>query len=115
MARTVSLDEELFRMPSKTEHLAMTRSELFLVHCRRLICVRHVRFARARTRTSFSPVHFRSVALHLCLSAYVCSRLRFCFRFVLLLRGAHFFRFRRGSSLRFLGLLLRLLRLRLLA
>ena len=39
MARTVSLDEELFRMPSKTEHLAMTRSELFLVHRRRLICV----------------------------------------------------------------------------
>jgi hypothetical protein len=46
MARTVSLDKELFRMPSKTEHLAMTRSELFLVHCRRLIRV-HVRLARA--------------------------------------------------------------------
>jgi hypothetical protein len=39
MARTVSLDEELFRMPSKTEHLTMTRHELFLVHRRRLICV----------------------------------------------------------------------------
>src|SRR6478609_2675425 len=111
MARAVSLDEELFRMPSKTEHLAMTRSELFLVHRRRLICVPHVRFARARTRTSFSPVHVRSVTLNLCLSAYVCSRLRFA----LLLGGSHFFRFRRGSSLRFLGLLLRLLRLRLLA
>jgi len=48
MARTVSLDEELFRMPSKTEHLTMTRSELFLVHRRRrLICVLHVRLARA--------------------------------------------------------------------
>ena len=53
MARTVSLDEELFRMPSKTEHLTMTRSELFLVHRRRLIRV-HVRLARARTGTSFS-------------------------------------------------------------
>src|SRR6476660_7976730 len=109
MARTVSLDEELFRMPPKTEHLAMTRSELFLVHRGRLICVPHVRLARARTRTSFSPVHVRSVTLNLCLSAYVCSRLRFCLRFALLLRGSHFFRFRRGSSLRFLGLLLRLL------
>jgi len=47
MARTVSLDEELFRMLSKTEHLTMTRSELFLVHRRRLICVPHVRLARA--------------------------------------------------------------------
>jgi hypothetical protein len=46
MARTVSLDEELFRLPSKTEHLTMTRSELFLVHRRRLICVLHVRLAR---------------------------------------------------------------------
>src|SRR6478672_13791858 len=113
MARTVSLDEELFRMPPKTEHLAMTRSELFLVHRGRLICVPHVRLAR--TRTSFSPVHVRSVTLNLCLSAYVCSRLRFCLRFALLLRGVHFFRFRWGSSLRFLCLLLRLLRLRLLA
>src|SRR6476619_1856327 len=52
MVRPVSLDEELFRMPPKTEHLAMTRSELFLVHRRRLICVPHVRFTRARTRTS---------------------------------------------------------------
>ena len=32
----VSLDEELFRMPPKTEHFAMTRSELVLVHRRRL-------------------------------------------------------------------------------
>src|SRR5213080_4408872 len=34
MARAVSLNEELFRMPPKTEHLGMTRSELFLVHRR---------------------------------------------------------------------------------
>ena len=92
MARTVSLDEELFRMPPKTEHLAVTRSELFLVHRRRLIRV-HVRLARARTRTSLSPVYVRSVTLHLCLSAYVCSRLRFCLRFALLLRGCIFFPF----------------------
>ena len=39
MVRPVSLDEELFRMPPKTEHFAMTRSELFLVHRRRLIRV----------------------------------------------------------------------------
>ena len=114
MVRPVSLDEELFRMPPKTEHFAMTRSELFLVYRRRLIRV-HVRLARARMRTSFSPVHVRSVTLNLCLSAYVCSRLRFCLRFALLLRGSHFFSFRWGSSLRFLSLLLRLLRLRLLA
>ena len=108
MASTVSLDEELFRMPTKTEHLAMTRSELFLVHRRRLICV-HVRLARARMRTSLIPVHVRSVTLNLCLSAYVCTGLRFCLRFALLLSGMHLLPLRRRSSLRFLCLLLRLL------
>jgi hypothetical protein len=45
-----SLDEELFRMPLKTEHFAMTRPELLHVHLR-LIRVPRVRFVRARTRT----------------------------------------------------------------
>jgi len=53
MVRTISLDEELFRMPPKTEHFGMTRSELFLVHRRRLTCV-HVRLARAGTRARLS-------------------------------------------------------------
>ena len=48
MARTISLDEELFRMAAKAEHFAMTCSELFLVHRGRLICV-HVSLARAGT------------------------------------------------------------------
>src|SRR6266446_9914340 len=56
MARPESLDEELFRMPPKTEHFAVTRPELLLVHCRRLIRARHVRLARARTRPRLSPV-----------------------------------------------------------
>src|SRR5205814_354448 len=56
-----SLDEELFRVPPETEHFAMTRPKLLLVHCRRL--------ARARTRTSFSAVYVR-------LTTYVCARLR---------------------------------------
>src|SRR5437867_11547445 len=43
MARPESLDEELFRMPPKTEHFAVTRSELLHVHLRGLI---HVRLAR---------------------------------------------------------------------
>ena len=51
MVRPVSLDEEFFRMPPKTEHLAMTSSELFVVYGRRLIRV-HVRLAGVRTRTS---------------------------------------------------------------
>jgi hypothetical protein len=29
MTRAVSLNEELFRVPSKTEHFGVTRSELF--------------------------------------------------------------------------------------
>ena len=48
MARPVSLDEELLRVPSKTEHLTVTRSELFLVYRRCLIRV-HVCLAGTRT------------------------------------------------------------------
>src|SRR5713101_6024312 len=54
MARSVSLDEELFRMPPKTDHLGMTRYELFLVHRRRLI-----------------PVYVMSATLNVRLSTYV--------------------------------------------
>jgi len=109
MIRPKSLDEELFRMPAETEHFGMTRSELFLVHRRRLIRTRHVRLARARTRTRFILVYVRSVALNFCLSAYVCTRLRFCLRFALLLCGTHLLPFRRGSSLCLFRLPLRLL------
>jgi len=68
MARPVSLDEELLRMPSKTEHFAVTRPELLLVHRRRLIRASNVGLARARTRTSFILVYVWSVTLNLCLS-----------------------------------------------
>ena len=49
-----SLDEELLRMPPKTEHFSVTRPELLLVHRRRLIHVRlirafHVRLISGRT------------------------------------------------------------------
>ena len=47
MTRAISLNEELFRMPAETEHFTMTRSELFLVYRRRLICVPDVRLAGA--------------------------------------------------------------------
>ena len=67
MVRPVSLDEELFRMPPKTEHFAMTRSELFLVYRRRLIRV-HVRLAGQFERApGFSPVYM-SVTFNICLS-----------------------------------------------
>ena len=56
MIRPELLDEEFFRMSPKTEHFAVTRPELFLVHRRRLIRVPHVRLARARTRPRFIPV-----------------------------------------------------------
>jgi hypothetical protein len=48
MVRSESLDEELFRMPPKTKHFAVTRPELLFVHRRRLIRARHVSLARAR-------------------------------------------------------------------
>src|SRR5207244_6693116 len=117
MARPESLDEELFRMPPKTEHFAVTRPELLLVHCRRLIRARHVRLTRARTRPRLSLVYVRSATLNIRLSTHVCARLRFCLRFsrLLLLRGTHLLRFRRRCRLCFLRLPLRLLWLRILA
>ena len=62
MVRPVSLDEEFFRMPPKTEHLAMTSSELFVVYGRRLIRV-HVRLAGVRTRTRLSLVYMSATLL----------------------------------------------------
>src|SRR5213080_252037 len=50
MVRPISLNEELFRVPSKTEHFGVTRRELVLVHSgRRLVRARHVSLARSRT------------------------------------------------------------------
>src|SRR5206468_5064177 len=81
MARPVSLDEELFRMPPKTEHFGMTRPELLLVHCRRLIRLARVRLARARTRPRFSSVYVLTATLNVRLSTGLCARLRLCLRF----------------------------------
>src|SRR2546423_3520682 len=100
MVRPKSLDEELLRMPPKTEYFTVTGSELLLVHRRFL--------ARTRTRSSFTLVHVLSIRL----STYVCVRLRFCLRFVRRLRGAHVLRFWRRCRLRFVRLPLRLLRFR---
>jgi len=77
MVRSVSLYEELFRMLSKTEHFTVTRFELFLVYCRRLIRV-HVRLARARTRARLILVYLMSATLDVGLSTYVRAVLRFC-------------------------------------
>src|SRR6266513_4985928 len=103
-----SLGEELFRMPPKTEHVAVTRLELLHVHLR-LIRV-HIRLglARARTCPSFIPVYVLSATLNVRLSTYVCARFRFCLRFVRLLRGAHLLPFRRRCRLRLFRLPLRL-------
>ena len=114
MVRPESLDEEFFRMSPKTEHFAVTRPELFLIHRRRLIRVPHVRLARARTRPRFIPVYVLSATLNVRLSTYICARLRFCLRFARLLR-VFLLPFRRRRSLRFFRLRLRLLRLRCLA
>src|SRR5205085_9384374 len=57
-----SLDEELLRMPPKTEHFTVTRPELLLVHRRFLAR------ARARTRSGFTLVHVLSATLHIRLS-----------------------------------------------
>src|SRR5205814_6004991 len=102
MVRPESLDEELLRMPPKIEYFTVTGSELLLVHSRFL--------ARTRTRSSFTPVHVLSIGL----STYVCVRLRFCLRFIRLLRGAHVLPLRRRGRLRLVRLPLRLLRLRCL-
>src|SRR5206468_12635858 len=71
--RPKSLDEELLRMPPKAEHFTVTGPELLLVHRRFL--------ARARARSSFTPVHVLSATLNIRLSSYVRVRLRFCLRF----------------------------------
>src|SRR5213595_3195556 len=117
MVRPESLDEELLRMPPKTEHFAMTRLELLFVHRRRLIRATHVRLTRARTRPSLSPVFVSAVyvlitTLNVRLSTHVCAGLRFCrlrfrLRLGLLLRGTHLLAFRRSCRLRFFRLLLR--------
>src|SRR5437764_937265 len=107
MVRSKSLDEELLRMPPKAEHFTVTRPELLFVHGRFL--------ARARARSSFTLVHVLSATLSIRLSTYVCVRLRFCLRFVRLLRSTHLFPFRRLCRLRVVCLPLRLLRLRCLA
>src|SRR5580765_449096 len=105
MVRPVSLDEELFRMPPKTENLAMTRSELFLVH--------RCRLARARMRIRLSPVYI-GATLNVRLSPHVCTGLRFCLRFVRLLLGrTHLLALRGRSSLGFFRLRICLLWLRL--
>ena len=114
MVRPESLDEEFFRMSPKTEHFAVTRPELFLVHRRRLIRVPHVRLARARTRAGFIPVYVLSGTLNVRLCTYICARLRFCLRLARL-PGVCLLPFRWRRSLRFFRLCLRLLRLRCLA
>src|SRR5207247_10384912 len=126
MVRAESLDEELRRMPPKTEHFGVTRPELLLVHGRSLTCAPHVRLtrvhirltrarARARTHPRLILVYLRRATFNVCLSTHVCTRLRFCLWFsrLLLLRGFHLLPFGRRSSLRFLLLLLRLLWFRL--
>lgn len=115
MVRPVSLDEEFFGMPAETEHFAMTGPELFLVYGRRLVGATHVRLVRARTCSRFILVYVWSATFDFCLSAYACAGLRFRLRLIRFLLRAHFLCFRWGSSLRFVGLPLRLLRLRLLA
>jgi len=108
-------------MPAKTEHFAMTRLELFLVHGR-VTRALHVALAyastraRARTCARFILVHLLSATLNGRLSAHLSAGLRFSLWFIRLrLFRAHLLRFRRRSRLRFLRLLLRLLRLRCLA
>src|SRR4029077_3344713 len=118
MVRPKSLDEELLRMPPKTEHFAVTRPELFLVHRRRLARrLIYIRLARARTCPRFIPVYVRGATLNVRLSTHGCARFRFCLRFsrLLLLCGAHFLCFRRRSSLRVFRLRIGLLWLRVLA
>jgi len=110
MVRPISLNEELFRVPSKTEHFGVTRHELVLVHSRRgLVRAPHVSLARARTHPGSSLVYVPSATLNIRLSTDICARLRLRLWLgrLLLLRGAHFLPFRWRSSLRFLRLSLR--------
>src|SRR6266436_4354549 len=94
MGRPISLNEELFRVPSKTEHFGVTRHELVLVHSRRrrLVRARRVSLARARTHPGSSLVYVPTATLNIRLSTRICARLRLRLWLgrLLLLRGAHF-------------------------
>src|SRR5262245_2374460 len=115
MTDAVSLDEELFRVPSETEYFSVTGPELFLVHGRRLICV-HVRLARARAGTCarLILVYLLSATLNVRLSTYVRAGLRFCLFVALIRRGTHLLPLCGCSSLRLFRLRIRLLLIRLL-
>ena len=125
MVRPKALDKELFWMPPKTKHFAMTRPEFLLANGRRLIRASHVRLVRTfdvglvRARTYVSLARGRAcprlILLYLRGAALdVCACLRFCLRFGLLLLGTHLLPFRRRCGLRFVRLpLRRLLWLRL--
>src|SRR5581483_2158996 len=120
MVRPESLDKKLLRVPSKTEHFAVTRPELLLVDGRRLICALHVglvRCARTCPRSRFFCGGFflvyrrgLSATLNVRLSTYVCARFWFG-----LLPGTRLLPFRWRSRLRLTRLPLRLLWLRCLA
>ena len=99
------LDEKRFRMSPETEHFGVTRPELLLVHGRRM--------ARARMLFSTGPVYIRA-AFDFRLFMHACAGIRIDLRLVLLLHGVGLLPFRRRSCLRFVGLSLLLLRLRLL-
>src|ERR1700747_1874873 len=99
MVRAKFLDKELFRMPPKTKHFAVTRPELLLVDGRRLIRAAYISLVRvsdvglARGGTYVMLTRGRACP-RLILSVYlrrasldVCARLRFCLRFGLLLVG----------------------------
>src|SRR5438876_7163852 len=106
MARPVSLDEELLRMPPKSEHFPVTRLELLHVHFR-LARALHLRLALARTRPSFSLRSFLSATLNFRLSTHFCAGLRFGLRFTRLRRGVRLFLFCRSCLRLFFRLLLR--------
>ena len=129
MVRPKSLDEELLRMPTKTEHVAVTRLELLHLHPRGLIHVRliraphvglvrapNVRLVRAGTFPRCILLYLLRTTLNvrLWLFTHVCARPRFCLRVARLLRSFNLLPFRRCSGLWFFRLPLRLLWLRLL-
>src|SRR6266576_1438019 len=129
MVRPKSLDEELLRVPTKTEHVAVTRLELLHVHPRGLIHVRliraphvglvrapNVRLVRAGTFPRCILLYLLRTTLNvrLWLFTHVCARPRFCLRVARLLRSFHLLPFRRCSGLWFFRLPLRLFLLRLL-
>src|SRR5262249_22330823 len=91
MARTVSLYEEFFRVSPKTKYFAVTRSELFLVDCRRVIRI-HVRLTGVRTRTRLVLVYVSApLNVRVRLFTYVRPGLRFCLWIALILCGTHLF------------------------